>query len=219
MFRTQDIQIDDVNLRRQYYDYFLNGNVTQAQALYTSNPQLQGKVINADMLNGLLNGVLGLEGLYDTDVTQFLKNQLNAFQLSINELVYMNTYSPTFDYDINNFVIYNDEIYYCYAKPPIGTLPTNTTYWFKLGLKGKQGNTAISINYQGEWLGANSYNKYDMVTYNNNLYVAISDNTNKIPSTNPTIWLLAIEIIPQIIYVSETEPSGIMEGDVWWKIL
>ena len=219
IYRMQDSQIADDELKIQYYKAFLNGDVATAQNIYNDNPQLQGKVIEKDIFNQLLNGILTLEENYDTGVTQYLTNQLSKFQININELITMQTFSPITQYEINNFVLYNDLFYFCYEKPPVGTLPTNTTYWLELGLKGDKGAYSLGVNYKGNWSNVIPYKTKDMVVYNNDLYVVISGNTNKNPSTNPDLWFKAVDIIPKIIYISITEPNGLTSGDIWMKIL
>lgn len=219
LYRIQDIQLSDVSLKEQYYNLFLQGNINQAQQIYKDNPQLQGKVINADILNQIINSVESLENLWFNNVPLTLSNLSANYQISIDELIYMATFNPSTKYEINNFVLYNDEIYFCIVSPPVGTLPTNTTYWLYLGLKGKAGDISLGITYKGEWINTNSYKAKDMVVFQNNLYVARTDNTSQIPNNNPNTWLLAVEIIPRGIYVSTTEPPNLTSGDMWLKII
>lgn len=217
IYRLQDIQVDDVALKTEYYTKFLNGDISGAQAIYNANPQLKTKVLEQNMLNSLLNGILGLEGLYDTDVTQFLSDELNRFQININELIYMDDYSPTIQYEVNNFVLYNNSVYYCFNMPPIGTVPTNVTYWLNLDLKGVKGDETLSVVYKGGWLPAIDYKKFDMVVYNNNLYVARVDNKAISPTVNAT-WLLAVEMMPIPIIVSAVDPV-LTEGSIWLRLI
>ena len=54
--------------------------------------------------------------------------QLNYFTTDATDYA-IDAYSATTTYAINDFVGYNNNIYVCWATPPAGTVPTNTTYW------------------------------------------------------------------------------------------
>ena len=216
--RLQDIQLNDLTLRSQYYNYFLNGQIDEAKNLISNNTQLNGKVVNANMLNNLINSIDELQQLFFTDVINVLDNHLSGYQVSIDELIFMSTFDVTIQYEINNFVLYNDDIYYCYSKPTIGTLPTDTTKWIYLGLQGDVGNPALGVNYVGAWESTKTYAKNQMVVYNNMLYIALQTNSNAQP-TNVTYWLPSISVEYQNIFVSETEPSNIKEGNIWVQIV
>lgn len=218
IYRTQDISVSDIQLKTQYYNNFINGNLANAQAIYNQNSQLKGKVMNSDMMNKLLNSILTLEGYFDNGVNVFLTNKLNEFNIDIDELILMNEYNNNTQYKVNNFVYYNSVVYYCYNKPPINTLPTNSDYWISLDLKGEQGNTTLGITYMGTWSNNIQYSENDMVVYKNNLYVAKNSNKGVNP-TDTTSWLLGVNIIPQGIYVSATEPNGLQVNGIWIKII
>lgn len=215
--RLQDINLEDAILKQEYYNLMFNGNIDSARQILADNQQLSTKVINAENLNILIDNILELEGLYHTNVTDFLANELSEFQINIDELVYMKNFNSSEQYVINNFVLYNEEVYYCYEQAPIGTLPTNTTYWVYLGLKGEKGSPTLGVCYQGEWVEENNYLKNDMVQYSNQLFVARVDSKGVDPTDN-TKWLLAVKIEPLGIHISETEPSGLRVGDVWIKL-
>ena len=215
----QDIHLEDVSLKTQYYNYFLNGEIDNAKQVITSHSSLSSKVLNAENLNNLVNGILELEQNLYTNIDNYLTTKVNQYQISVDELVYMNEFSSTTQYEINNFVLYNDEIYFCKAIPTIGTLPTNTSYWLYLGLKGENGYYASGVLYSGLWDNAINYNIYNMVIYEGLLYVSKTSNVNINPSTDDETNWLKLEIEKQSIYFSETEPSNIPIGGIWFKIL
>ena len=219
LYRLQDIQIADVDLKAQYYSLFLDGNIDGARLLAEANEQLNSKVISKDNLNRLVDAILGLEGYYDDGVTQYLDGLTNEYQVSIDDLIYMTLYNALLQYEINNVVMYNDELYYCYAKPPIGTLPTNTSYWLYLGLKGDNGNPSLGVDYKGAWSSSVTYSEYDMVVYQSRIYVAKTSNINKIPKDNPTEWFLAMDVMKQGIYISTSGATGLSKGDLWLYII
>lgn len=219
LYRLQDIHIDDVDLKAQYYSLFLSGDIDDANTLVSANSQLESKVINANMLNKIVDAIMSLEGYYDDGVTQYLANLTNQYQLSIDELIYTSTYNGASQYEINNIVMYNDELYYCYVRPTIGTLPTNTSYWLYLGLKGDKGNPDLGVDYKGNWSSVGNYVEYDMVVYDRLIYVAKTNSVNKIPKDNPTEWMVAMDIMKQGIYVSTSGAVGLSLGDIWLYIV
>lgn len=220
IIRYQDLSLADLSLRSQYYTLFLSGSIDQAKQLVIDNPQLQGKVLTATNLNMLVNSITNLENLYDTNATQFMADKLSEYQASINDLLYIGDYSDLVEYDINNFVIYDSKLYYCKLTSPIGTLPTNTTYWVELGLKGEVGNQTLEVNYMGTWSSATTYSAKSLVVYDNELYVSynIGGNLNKNPSTETTYWLKALTIIPTKMIASVTEPLDLNVGDIWIQL-
>lgn len=216
--RLEDININEVTLKQQYYNSFINGNIDDAHNLIDNNPELKFKVINAENLNKLIEHILDLERNYFNGVENVLESHLTKYQIDINDLIYLKNYSSSYQYEVNNFVLYNDEIYYCFKKPPIGTIPTNKTYWIYLGLKGEDSYPSLGVKYQGNWSSSKNYNKYDMVVYQNQLFVAKEDNSNKIPSVS-TEWSLQMAVEEQGIFVSEEEPPNIQHGNIWIQIL
>ena len=217
--RMQDIQLDDLTLKTQYYTLFSNGQIDEAKALVTNNSQLNGKVLTQEMLNTLITKILYLEQLYYTNVEDVLSDHLSNFQLSIDELIYMSEYNNTISYEINNFVMYNSELYYCYATPSVGTLPTDTDYWIYLGLKGDVGYYPLGVNYVGSWSSLITYSVNQMVVYNNLLYISLTSNSNIIPTNSTTDWLPMINIEYQNIFVSSTAPNNIATGQIWVELL
>lgn len=216
--KLEDININEVNLRQQYYNLFINGNIEEAQKLINNNSDLKFKVINAENLNKLIEYILSLENNYFKNVENVLNNHLNNYQIKIDDLIYLTEYNSNTQYEINNFVFYNNDIYYCFKKPPIGILPTNTTYWIYLGLKGEDSYPSLGVKYQGNWSSSKNYNKYDMVVYQNQLFIAEENNVNKIPTTSIE-WSMQMAVEEQGIFVSEEEPPTIKQGNIWIQIL
>lgn len=216
--KLEDINLNEVTLKQKYYDYFINGEIDKAHQLLEDNPDLKFKVIIEENLNKIVEHILQLENNYFTGVEDVLENHLNNYQIDINDLIYLREYKSDVQYEKNNFVSYNEEIYYCFKKPPIGTLPTNNNYWIYLGLKGDNSRISLGVKYQGNWSSAINYKKYDMVVYQNQLFVANSDNLNKIPTIS-TEWSLQMAVKEQGIFVSEQEPPNIQQGNVWIQIL
>lgn len=217
--RLEDININEVTLKQQYYNSFINGNIDDAHKLIEDNPNLKFKVINAENLNKIVEHILSLENNYFEGVENVLENHLSKYQIDINDLIYLREYNSNTQYEINNFVSYNNEIYYCFKTPPNkGVLPTNTKYWIYLGLHGEDSRISLGVKYQGNWNSSKIYNQYDMVVYQNQLFVAKENNSNKIPTIS-TEWSLQMSVEEQGIFVSEEEPPTIKQGNIWVQIL
>jgi hypothetical protein len=56
------------------------------------------------------------------------------------------------------------------------------------GSSGTSGTSGRGFIYEGNWTGTTTYQIDDVVFFNSNSYVAIADNTNKIPSIEPAFW-------------------------------
>lgn len=216
--KLEDINLNEVTFRQQYYDYFVNGNIDQAHQLIEDNQDLKFKVINAENLNKIVEHILSLENGYFDNVDNILDNHLSKYQIDINDLIYLKEYNETYQYEINNFCIYNNDIYYCFKRPPIGTLPTESTYWLYLGLKGEDARISLGVKYQGNWNSSKIYNKYDMVVYQNQLFVAKENNSGENPISSEK-WSLQMYVEEQGIFVSEEEPPNIKQSNIWIQIL
>lgn len=215
----QDLQLENSQLRQEYYTRFMEGNYSQAFQIIVNNPQLSSQVLKKENLNALVDGILALENYYKNGVTDYLQNEIARLQINIDELVYMNQFDPLIKYEINNFVLFNGEMYYCYKNAQIGTLPSDPNYWIYLGLKGDKGSDSLGVKYVGEWIPTTAYLKNDMVVYDGNLYVSKLNNTNKIPKNYPTEWFLAVKFIPQVIYISLAPDPSWGVGTIWIKLL
>lgn len=223
MYRYQDIHISDLDLRKQYYEAFLSGNISGAQNIYTDNKaQLEGKVLNADNLNSLVAGILDREMDYMNDVPYTMSDLLNDYQINIDDLINMGEWSSTKSYHKNNFVLYNNEIFFALVSMPPSNLPPEidgdvNPSWLKLGLRGEKGKPTLDITYRGEYAAEITYKLKDMVVYENNLYVAKQTTTGETPD-NSSSWFQALKVPLTPIYVATTAPSELRVGDVWFKI-
>lgn len=214
----QDIQIPDVNLQQQLQQYFKSGQYAEALSLLTNNAtQLQGKAFIANILSTIASGVLVLEQYYNTGVTVYLSNLLTQYTTLINSIRKRSSWQSTVQYIPYNFVVYNNDIYMCFQQPPIGTLPTDTQYWLYLGLRGQQGVPGVDVNMRYNWNATNTYAPNDLVVYDSNIYVALTNNTNVIPTSSQTDWLLFLKINKGQIYVGTTPPINPSNDTIWFK--
>jgi len=216
MYRVQDIQTDDISDVSSYYDLLLNNKVDEARTFYEAQDNLKGKVLTADMLNLMLYKIFELQSNYITNVKDFLTNQKESFELDIANLIYMEDWDSNNSYKKNNFVIYDEVIYFALQDCSVGILLSNTSYWLPLSLKGENGSPAMDIVFKGEWNIGVTYQVRDFVNYGLSLYVAKEQNIGKNPITSSK-WLKAITLTKTKINVSDTEPLDLKNGDIWFK--
>lgn len=214
----QDIQIPDVELRQQFIQYYKNGQFNEALLLLTNNAdQLEGKAFIANSINTIITGLLALENYYYEGVTVYLSNLAMQYQTLINNFRKRSNWLNSVQYTPYNFVAYNNDIYMCFQQPPVGTLPTNTTYWIYLGLKGIDGQPGVNVTMEYNWVQTTPYQMNDLVVYNNNIYVALKDNTGVIPGTDEDTWLVFIQFAKGQIYIGTEAPNVLNNNVVWFQ--
>ena len=103
-----------------------------------------------------------------------------AFDTYIGKLGVKYTYSPSEIYEDPNLVTYNNgettDLYLCHTKCPYaGILPTNTSYFIKLSLKGDKGENGSNMVWSGVFDLYTSYNLSALVYYNGGMYVSKHD--------------------------------------------
>lgn len=196
MDRFQDITINDASLKALFISYFLNGQYGQAFNLITNNTQLNTKAFVANVMNEIAGILSSLQENFNDEVILYLENQLSGFQIIIDNYLLKNDYDGSTEYQIYNFVIYNDLIYmYINSDPSSGNLPTDTDYWVEIGLLGQKGEPGIGVNLRYAWDSSVTYNPLDVVYYNNELWVATIQNTNVTPGTETTWQTLTGSIV------------------------
>lgn len=196
MDRFQDITINDASLKALFISYFLNGQYGQAFNLITNNAQLNTKAFVANVMNEIAGILSSLQENFNDEVILYLENQLSGFQIIIDNYLLKNDYDSSTEYQIYNFVIYNDLIYmYINTDPSSGNLPTDTDYWVEIGLLGQKGEPGIGVNLRYTWDSSVTYNPLDVVYYNNELWVATIQNTNVTPGTETTWQTLTGSIV------------------------
>lgn len=215
-YHCQDIQLQDVTLKSQFEQYWSLNEYQNALSIL-KNTQLQNKTFIADLINVLNSGILSLETEYNNSVPIFLSNLATQYSLLISNMLSQGQWNNNVQYTPFNFVIYNNDIYMCIAKPPIGTLPSNTQYWLYLGLRGEQGEPGIDVVMKYTWNSSTTYSPNELVVYGTNIYVALSQNTGVIPGTNDNIWGIFITTTPGKINIGTTSPLEPVQNEIWFK--
>lgn len=198
------------------------GNNTLAQQYYNQITSANQKFVDATKMNTLMDTCMALEKFYATDIEPYVEAQQDIWETRIDQFNYIGTYSPTQQYEVNNFVTYTVsgvmQVYICISRPTIGTAPTNVTYWRQLSIRGMQGISGENLSFRYAWSSAETYYDEDIVTYDNKVWACIQQNSNQAPVEGSSYWRL-IYSPTQIVYpFSSIEPENMKAGYLWLKI-
>ena len=191
-----DMTFDLLGLASQYESLIINNRFDEAAELLKNNPELNRIYFNAEKYNKLIDSIRSTQRLYSEDV-----------QTYILELVtFKGTYSSSVKYTKYNVVDYNSMIYMCTSLDvPLGTLPTNTKYWYPLSIKGERGFSGIGLSFDGLYNSNTRYNSDSSVSYGTCLYASTcDDNIGRTPSKSSTYWELIIDFQDLITYDNST---------------
>lgn len=194
---------------KQFNTYIANGDFANATTLLQSNAELQKCIIDSVYMNKLSKTVEEVQDLF-----------LNNVQTYIHETVVdKGEWNSTTKYVKYNFVTYEvDGIVQTYEclndNTPIGTVPTDTTYWIPRVIRGEKGNSGLGLVPRGTWNSSVQYYKDDLVAYNNVLWVANDDNIGLYPNDSSTVWysVLSLNIILSDLKISNDEIDKIIDG-------
>lgn len=194
---------------KQFNTYIANGQFADATILLQSNAELQKCIIDSSYINKLSKTIEEVQDLF-----------LNNIQTYIHETVIdKGEWDSITKYSKYNFVTYEiDNIVQTYEcirdDTPIGTLPTNTTYWIPRVIRGEKGETGLGLTPKGNWNSSTQYYKNDLVSYNNVLWAANEDNIGLYPNDSSTVWysVLSLNIILSDLKISNDEIDKIING-------
>lgn len=207
-----------------FQDAMESGNTALAQQYYANITNADAKFINAEKLNTLFQTCVALQRFYKSDVQPYITTKQTEWQAVIDEFDYIGSFSSTTQYYPNNWVSVaqadgNVFLYICINQPPIGTVPTNTSYWRLLTVKGQAGQSGSGLSFQGEWISTQQYTIDNAVAYGNAVWGCIKANTNNIPAEGSAYWKLLYSS-QQIIYpVQSAQPASQSTGDLWFKVV
>ena len=217
--KYQDIQVNNIALQSQFATYWMQGNYTEALNLLENNRQLDSKAFVAEVMSKIGQSLAIIENYYARDFENALSLDLTLFNASINEFRNRKQWDSVIAYKIGNAVEYNNNAYIC-IQDNTNQLPTNVNYWVELiGLQGDKGIPGIGVNYRGQWVSSQTYNKNDIAIYGDYLWVSLQDNVTNMPSTTSDKWGIFLPFPKVKIFVSREQPVNIYDGLIWAKIL
>lgn len=221
MDRWQDITINDANLKAEFITKFFNGDYIDAFRIIEDSPQLNTKAFLANVMNEISNLLSLLQNNFQNNVIDYLANELAGFNYLINQFNLRGNWNSETTYEIYNFVVYNNIDYlYINSTPSAGNLPTNTTYWLEINIRGETGAPGLGVNLKYDWDFTIEYQPLDIVYYNNALWVAKVQNVNITPSNGAT-WEIFLPFKLIKIYSNTTAPTGddLYKGAIWFEML
>lgn len=160
--RNRDPNYSERELIKSYRTTF-NTSISNAHNLIGEDHQ--NIALSADRLNEPTNRTMIMQGHFKTDVLDVLENDLTIFQTWINTLRNNNgaDWDSTKAYLKNVVVNSGDNTYLCIKDAPVGTALTSTEYWVSFALKGEKGYNSLGVQWKGQYVVGQSYDKFDMV--------------------------------------------------------
>lgn len=229
----------DVNLTLkplvdQYYNLYNAGDFTGIDTLLSNNPELKRAFWNAEKYNVLKDTVEAQGKFFKDNIYDYILQKQQEFQAEIDKFTLKGEYNPNITYYKNNWVIFNDgtglQAFICIDdnnKLGIkGIEPTNTTYWYKITIKGEKGETGIGIGltFRGEYNPTTVYAKDNGVQYGGMMFASkVDNNVGNTPdlSKETDYWVKALDIA--VVYrpfqgirniVSQTSNVNFMTGEI-----
>lgn len=216
-----NITASDGPLIAQYQAAMEAGNTVLANQILAQIPNATQKIIKATDLNKITQAILAVERFYKTDIEPYIQTQQESWLNTINRFSYQGVWASGTSYLQNNIVSYTNSglqlLFLATANPPLGTPPTNTSYWRVLTIQGQQGTSGPGLTYMQEWNSSTTYNTNDAVTYGGGLWMALQPSTNVQPGTNDEFWKLVIPIITTTYPIQATQPTAQSAGDLWFN--
>lgn len=215
--KYQDIQVSDIGVQQQFVQKWLSEDYAGALALL-SNTALSSKKFVSTIFSTLAQTLLVLEEHYFTEFPDAMEIKLSEYNNAINKFIYKQAWDSTVNYEVGNYVLYNEAIYAC-IEANLNHLPTETQYWAYLGLKGEKGADGVDANIRYQWSDVPTYNPKDVVYHDEWLWYCSAVNTNVEPTDSATQWVKFLSVPSARIVVSGTSPTNPKEGLVWMKII
>lgn len=216
-----NITTTDGPLIYQYQQALQAGNSTLANQILAQIPQGTQKIIKAVDLNTLTQALLAVERFYLTDVEPYIQERQESWLTTIQQFSYQGVWSSGTSYVTNNFVTYTVSgltlLYLAISDPPLGTVPTNQTYWRLLTIQGQQGQSGQGLSYRQEWNVSTSYGVNNAVTYDGALWMAIQPSQGREPSSNPQYWKLVMALEATTYPIQDTPPTTQEVGGLWFN--
>lgn len=214
-----DMHLSSKELFNKFYIAMSNNDLSTAQSILNNNPELANQITNSENINELIRGVNERELQPKTDIDYFLDNLDSEFQKMIDNTIVKGLFDINTQYYAHNLVYYNNKGYYAKSIPPLGTLPTDVTYWDEYDIRGLQGYSGIALNLRYNWDSSISYDIGDVVIYQNKVWMALIQNINFAPNLNHYPW--ALIMIPAEVKktpIQKEIPIDYPENSIWYKI-
>ena len=228
--KPQDIHISDQDPRIEFYidasekvDYDAMVKVIYDKAPTSTEPGVEktsliGKVVTQEFYNGFINYLNQSENTIKQSIDGNLQWDLDYFYQYID--IYLKSYGEydnTKSYFCGECFTYNGDLYCTIADVTSpGDLPTDTSSFLRLGLKGLKGYTSLGVKIVGEWNVTTTYDVKDIVYFNKKMYVAKTQNTNSSPDTGVEDWEFIINCANSFVDIGTSTPTYKVKGSIWF---
>lgn len=215
--RNRDPNYSERELIKNYRDIF-STSISNAHNLIGEDHQ--NIALSADRLNEPISRTMTMQGYFKTDVLDVLENDLTIFQTWIDTLKNNNgsNWDSTKAYLKNVVVNSGDNTYLCIKDAPAGTALTNTEYWAAFALKGEKGYNSLGVQWKGQYVAGQSYDKFDMtyVVSGNHYTFYVANKSVLSATTNPdSSWTEVLVIDRRPIPVTTTMPTEFVYPYDW----
>lgn len=215
--RNRDPNYSERELIKNYRTTF-NTSISNAHNLIGEDHQ--NIALSADRLNEPISRTMTMQGYFKTDVLDVLENDLTIFQAWIDTLKNNNgvDWDSTKAYLKNVVVNSGDDTYLCIKDAPVGTALTNTEYWVAFALKGEKGYNSLGVQWKGQYVAGQSYDKFDMtyVVSGNHYTFYVANKSVLSATTNPdSSWTEVLVIDRRPIPVTTTMPTEFVYPYDW----
>ena len=196
MNRVQDVTLSAKPYVDLYNQYYSQGDLDNANKVINDHPELLTMMLNMTLVNQIIDEIKATQRTFKDDVESYIFTVVKI----------KGVFSKSTKYIKYNVVYFENLPYMAIAGDiPIGTLPTNLTYWYPLAIKGEQGESGLGLTPRGAWNDSTQYYKDDMVAYNNILWGALADNINYIPNESSSMWLKLLSFSSEFLTYDNTQ--------------
>ena len=215
--RNRDPNYSERELIKSYRDIF-STSISNAHNLIGEDHQ--NIALSADRLNEPISRTMIMQGYFKTDVLDVLENDLTIFQTWVDTLKNNNgsNWDSTKAYLKNVVVNSGDSTYLCIKDAPVGTALTNTEYWVAFALKGEKGYNSLGVQWKGQYVAGQSYDKFDMtyvVSGNHYTFYVANKAVLSATTTPDSSWTESLVIDRRPIPITTTMPTEFVYPYDW----
>ena len=242
-----DITQDDVVRYQSAIQAMLSGNLTMAQNLLNSIPNIKQKALTSEKLNTLIDTVQALELVFQSGEIQKVITPLQSqWQEYIDRFRYVGEWKNTTNYVKNNMVSYSSSapntdgtkyLYIAVNNQNSGATAQNpyenyeSTFaqgsagiWYRITIRGQDGESgasATSVSFRYAWSDTESYVKNDIVVSDNGWWIATQPNQGSKPSPDNNNWELIVAMGGGMAQypVQANQPTSQNVGELWFQIV
>ena len=221
-----DVNSSDGALMTQYQTAMQNGDFATARTVLAQIPNYNNKILDSVKMNTLFDTTVALERFYKTNVEPYIETKQQEWEqlvaLFTANFAYVGEYQSGQPYQQNNIVsslntATGDVNLYIAIQNNSAPISDGSS-WRQLTIKGAQGLSGEGLTFAGPWNDTDTFNVGDVVTYQNNLWSALQQNTNQNPASTVGYWQNYGNFPVVSIVVSDTQPYQVV-GDFWFQVV